>query len=142
MTGVSWIVTAFFFFPYTLPGRWFFLNTWAGWLAGAALAEVNEVRPTWLSGTAWWLAGVVAWIGGIWLHASGLLSGRWLLLDVPMLIALSLWPLSAGLFWPSRSCRRPLEGSDNFSTLWLASVCQATLCTFCMFLSFSFEISC
>jgi peptidoglycan/LPS O-acetylase OafA/YrhL len=87
-------ITAAFLYPYGLPARWFFLNTWGGWLLGALLAETIETHPDFYKSRRWWGTGVVFWILGLCAEAGDFYQGHWLLLKFPIRIYLCAWPLS------------------------------------------------
>jgi peptidoglycan/LPS O-acetylase OafA/YrhL len=91
---ISCILTAVYWYPYGYPARWFFLNTWGGWLAGALLAETifrsQGIYGTW----KWWAIGVVVWTIWLWAEQS-LEEGRNQILIFPMRIFICVWPLSA-----------------------------------------------
>lgn len=55
---LSWIVGSIFKINYQLPGRWFVLNIWAGWVFGAWLAEKSTLENKLLVNKKWW------WIAG------------------------------------------------------------------------------
>lgn len=91
----GWLVTAAFFYPYGYPARWFFLNTWGGWLLGALLAETIETNPGFYRNLSWWWLGAVLWTLSIFAEKKGLYHGRWLILLFPVRIYLCAWPLTA-----------------------------------------------
>lgn len=94
ITIVSWIVTAVRYYPYSVAAQWFFLNTWVGWLAGALLAERLD-QGRWLHEKCWWIVGAFVWIVGLLLLCNDAFLGRFLILQRPFVIMLSLWPLAA-----------------------------------------------
>lgn len=61
LSTVCLALTAAFFYPYSLPSRWFFLNTWGGWLLGALLAETMETSPQFYRSGGW---GVLSGLSG------------------------------------------------------------------------------
>jgi peptidoglycan/LPS O-acetylase OafA/YrhL len=91
----SCVLTAALFYPYGLPARWFFLNTWGGWLVGALLAETIETKPDFYRSWRWWGTGAGLWILGLCAEAGDFYQGHWLLLKFPVRICLCAWPLSA-----------------------------------------------
>lgn len=92
---LSCSVSAFLLYPFGFPTRWFFLNTWGGWLLGALFAETIDQHAAFYKSWGWWLSGLVAWTLALWGEASGLYEGRLLILLFPVRIYLSAWPLSA-----------------------------------------------
>ena len=91
---MSCALTAAYWYPYGYPARWFFLNTWGGWLVGALLAETIVKNPEVFRTWKWWAIGAVVWT--IWLWAEpGLDEGRSQILIFPGRIFISVWPLSA-----------------------------------------------
>ena len=91
---MSCALTALYWYPYGYPARWFFLNTWGGWLAGALLAETIVRSPGIFTTWKWWAVGAVVW--ALWLWAEqGLDEGRTQILIFPGRILISVWPLSA-----------------------------------------------
>lgn len=95
LSALSCLLSALFLYPYGLPTRWFFLTTWGGWLFGAMLAETIEEHAAFYKSWRWWLPGIAAWICALWAEASGLYTGRLLILQFPARIYVCAWPLSA-----------------------------------------------
>ncbi len=91
----SLLFASIFLYPYNFPVRWFFLNTWGGWLLGALLAETIASKRGFYLGILWWITGLLFWSLGIYLDATHALTGRWLILQFPMRVYLCAWPLSA-----------------------------------------------
>jgi peptidoglycan/LPS O-acetylase OafA/YrhL len=87
--------TAAFLYPYSLPVRWFFLNTWGGWLLGALLAETIEKKANFYRDWRWWMSGACLWTLGMWAEAADFYQGHWLILKFSVRIYLCAWPLSA-----------------------------------------------
>lgn len=104
------------------PARWFFLNVWSGWLAGALLAEWRHTRAGWLTRPAWWLGGGLA----IGLHAlalaAGLYQGAAAYAALPITIMLSLWPLALFLRIGDGLDTRPAPPPLAALWRWLAAV--------------------
>jgi len=89
-------LTAAYFYPYSLPSRWFFLNTWGGWLLGALRAETMETSPQFYRSWKWWGIGIIVGAFGLFAEVSDFYQGHWLILKFPVRIYLCAWPL-AGL---------------------------------------------
>lgn len=98
------------------PARWFFLNVWCGWLAGALLAEWRHTGAGWLTRPTWWLGGGLV----IGLHAlataTGLYQGAAAYAALPITIMLSIWPLSLFLHVGDRLGAR--SGPALLAPLW------------------------
>lgn len=102
LSVLSCFVSALLLYPYGFPTRWFFLNTWGGWLLGALLAETIDRHAAFYKSWRWWLLGSAAWISALGVEASGFYEGRLLILQFPVRIYLSAWPLSAIVLLESR----------------------------------------
>ena len=92
---LSCCLSALFLYPYGMPTRWFFLSMWGGWLLGALFAETIDGHAAFYKSWRWWLLGVAAWTCALWAEAKGFYEGRLLILQFPVRIYLSAWPLSA-----------------------------------------------
>lgn len=91
----SLLVTALFFYPFGYPSRWFFINTWGGWLFGALLAETVNRNAGFFRSFHWWSLGLFLWILYLITEWYDLYQGRWLVLLFPVRIYLCGWPLTA-----------------------------------------------
>ncbi|HWB01174.1 MAG TPA: acyltransferase [Pirellulales bacterium] len=80
--------------PVPSPAQWFFVNLWAGWLAGAALAEGMTKRPELFRTATWWIVGVAAWLLGLGWQSFDSESAWSLCFNGSLLTVLTLWPLS------------------------------------------------
>jgi peptidoglycan/LPS O-acetylase OafA/YrhL len=74
---------------------WFFLNVWIGWLAGAALAEVQVKFMTRRVPLKLWMAALVALLTHAILIASGTYSTVLRFAQLPITICLSTIPVAA-----------------------------------------------
>lgn len=106
VSAVSCAVTAWVAYPYSLPARWFFLNSWAPWIGGAALVEWRSREDR---GPArwWWAAGIAAWTGMFVLRALGAFDGRWTILEFPLWGIVCVWPVHAAVAMESSFRRAP-----------------------------------
>ena len=93
-SALSALVTALFFHPYKFPGKWFFMTTWAGWLAGAVLAETIENKKYFFSTVRWHLLGVMFLGIYVFMEMNMPAGNKWLILRIPVLTFLMVWPLA------------------------------------------------
>jgi peptidoglycan/LPS O-acetylase OafA/YrhL len=93
LSAVCCALTAAYFYPYSLPARWFFLNTWGGWLLGALLAETIETNAQFYRSWKWWGMGGCAWTFGLVAGVGNLYHGHLLIAEFPVGICLCAWPL-------------------------------------------------
>ena len=116
LSVASCAFTAAFLYPYGLPARWFFLNTWGGWLLGALLAETIKTNPDFYRGWRWWGTGAGFWILGLCAEAGDFYQGHWLILRFPARIYLCAWPLSALVLCEHRLGSSPWGGLGAVAT--------------------------
>lgn len=92
---VSCCLTARLHPTVTGPAKWFFLNVWFGWMAGALLAEaVHRNGLASLNRRRFWLAGVLVVSAHIFCSAVNAYSGIGLYLRLPVIICTMTWPLA------------------------------------------------
>ena len=132
LSVASCAFTAAFLYPYGLPARWFFLNTWGGWLLGALLAETIKTNPDFYRGWRWWGTGAGFWILGLCAEAGDFYQGHWLILRFPARIYLCAWPLSALVLCEHRLGSSPWGGSERLQPVCLGLDWPATPCICCM----------
>jgi peptidoglycan/LPS O-acetylase OafA/YrhL len=91
----SCAVTAHFFDRPAGPSLWFFLNVWAGWIAGAVVAEALHRRDLRLLHIpSWWLAGALGWALHLAAKFTGIYTGVLAFAELPLTIVLCMWPLA------------------------------------------------
>ncbi|MFL6799321.1 MAG: acyltransferase family protein [Xanthobacteraceae bacterium] len=76
----------------TYPVQWFFLNSWAGWIVGAALAEI--VKPSGRFSRVWLAFGAVGWPTLIYLETANLIGPRQIAFEILARVVLCAWLLT------------------------------------------------
>ncbi len=90
---LSCMVTFYIFDPQSNVARLFFLNTWCGWVAGAALYELLESNHAWFKSAHWWVTGLLVWGIVMLMRPEYGMTDLWRVFDAPVLMLLAVWPL-------------------------------------------------
>jgi peptidoglycan/LPS O-acetylase OafA/YrhL len=124
----SCVLTAVYWYPYELPARWFFLNTWGGWLAGALLAETIISDPEVFKSWMWWAVGLAVWTLYLW-NESSLVDGRLEIVIFPMRIYLSVWLVSLLVLW-----EKSFAGAKGVSQFFVRGLSLIGLASYSLYL--------